>query len=274
VIAPVAWQPLDLVTEDDLGRLSHYFLTRIKVQPSGCWFWTGNRVAADNKTGDYYGVAREDPQGPRTGAHRVVYEILVGPIPDGLTLDHLCRVTLSVCPNHLEPTTRWENVRRSTNHAAQNLRRDRCPRGHKYDKVNAKGWRSCSTCDKARRVARRKGVPVDVRDAVLIRAAKSCERCGVTVIGSFGSVHHRTPRQMGGSVTASEDTSRMVLLCGSGTTGCHGTVERERLAAYHAGWLVRQGEDPHRIPIVLWDGRTVFLTSDGRYSVFPEGESA
>lgn len=68
---------------------------------SGCWIWTGAL------TTNGYGQVR---WGDRTlRAYRLVYELLVGPIPDGLQLDHLCRNRRCVNPAHLEPVTQWEN---------------------------------------------------------------------------------------------------------------------------------------------------------------------
>jgi hypothetical protein len=66
----------------------------------GCWLWNGKR----NHLG--YGIFSE------RRAHRVVYEHFVGPIGEGLELDHKCRVTSCVNPAHLEPVTHKENVRR------------------------------------------------------------------------------------------------------------------------------------------------------------------
>lgn len=68
-----------------------------------CWLWT----AATEKG---YGLYRHD--GRLSKAHRVVYELLVGPVPTGLDLDHLCRVRNCVNPAHLEPVTRAVNLRR------------------------------------------------------------------------------------------------------------------------------------------------------------------
>lgn len=71
------------------------------VLPTGfCWEWTGQK---DSGYGRYSGRP----------AHRVTYEVLVGPIPDGLTLDHLCRNKGCVNPDHLEPVTSSENTRRA-----------------------------------------------------------------------------------------------------------------------------------------------------------------
>lgn len=71
-----------------------------------CWLWLGTI----NRAG--YGRAWD---GARSGrqAHRVVYEQLIGPVPDDLDLDHLCRVRLCVRPSHVEPVTHAENIRRA-----------------------------------------------------------------------------------------------------------------------------------------------------------------
>lgn len=71
-----------------------------------CWPWLGTTTSTGY---GLFGVPRED----RTvGAHRYAYELVVGPIPTGLELDHLCRVRNCVNPAHLEPVTHAENLRR------------------------------------------------------------------------------------------------------------------------------------------------------------------
>lgn len=83
-----------------------------------CWLWTGYI------DGQGYGQFHHDG---RVGyAHRVAYEALVGPIPSGLHIDHLCRVTACVRPSHLEPVTQAENLRR------QGAAITHCPQGHEY----------------------------------------------------------------------------------------------------------------------------------------------
>ncbi len=84
------------------GRFEKYIYP---VPFSGCWLWNGQL------NGNRYGMAHYD--GKHQVAHRAVYEDLVGPIGEGLQLDHLCRVTACVNPDHLEPVTRHENVLRS-----------------------------------------------------------------------------------------------------------------------------------------------------------------
>jgi len=78
----------------------------IEPEPmSGCWLWGG--CQSKNK---YGGITYN---GTRRHSHRLVYQLLKGDVPDGLDLDHLCRVRQCVNPDHLEPVTRAENLRRS-----------------------------------------------------------------------------------------------------------------------------------------------------------------
>ena len=111
--------------------------SRISKQPGGCWLWQG----ALNPRG--YGNIRYENKSHK--AHRFIYEQLVGPIPEGLTLDHLCRVTNCVNPEHLDPCTMAENIRRGTK-ASQT----HCKRGHEFTEENtvikSNGTRRCRTC--------------------------------------------------------------------------------------------------------------------------------
>lgn len=81
----------------------------IVVDDCGCWRWTGQK----NRFGYGQLTVNRDGKSRCLGAHRFSYEAHVGPIPEGLEIDHLCRVRDCVNPEHLEPVTRAENVRRS-----------------------------------------------------------------------------------------------------------------------------------------------------------------
>lgn len=90
--------------------------------------------------------------GRRRSVHRVTYELLVGPIPDGLQLDHLCRVRGCVNPAHLEPVTPRENTLRGVGPNATAVRTNRCKYGHSLADAytKASGSRGCRTCSKIR----------------------------------------------------------------------------------------------------------------------------
>lgn len=110
------------------------------TKTDSCWLWTGSRT-------DGYGNMKH--QGRGVLVHRVIYELLVGPIPGGLQLDHLCRVRNCVNPAHLEPVTPSENVRRGIAPAAANAAKTHCPRGHEYDEANTYrtgNHRECHAC--------------------------------------------------------------------------------------------------------------------------------
>ena len=112
---------------------------------AACVLWTG---ALDRR-----GYGRQRVGQRRIMAHRVVWELLVGPIPDGATLDHLCRTPACVNPAHLEPVSQRENVLRGEAPAAQNARKETCDRGHRFDYTNSRGERICRRCRTLRRKA-------------------------------------------------------------------------------------------------------------------------
>lgn len=108
------------------------------------------------------------------------------------------------------------------------------------------------------------GVTAATRVLVYARANNRCELCGNYAYG--GSVHHRRRRGMGGSKNpATNKASNLLLLCGSGTTGCHGTVESDLPRSYENGWVLRQGTDPLSEPVWLQIGR-VLLDNHGNYN--------
>lgn len=113
-----------------------------KTAPNGCWLWQGALNAAG------YGAVGKDNKVLRV--HRVTYELLVGPIPEGMQLDHLCRVRACCNPQHLEPVTNKENWLRGQHHTAVMLRENKCKRGHEMTEENTywrkNGGRLCRAC--------------------------------------------------------------------------------------------------------------------------------
>lgn len=122
-------------------------------------------------------------------------------------------------------------------------------------------------------------LPKATLDGVGLRARGYCERCRRFLRGLY-SHHHRIPRGMGGSrdVLLSHP-SNIVLLCGSGTTGCHGWIERNRADAYALGWLVDRytaGEptDPRLVPIYRDDNPGFMIPGPGRWFALVERVAA
>src|ERR1035437_2493775 len=105
-----------------------------------CWNWTETL---------YKGYGQIKSEGKTRRAHRIIYQLLVGKIPKGLDLDHLCRNKKCVNPKHLEPVTRSENVKRAL--PFRKLKKY-CKYGHRflkaniYFKKNKPNWRQCKTC--------------------------------------------------------------------------------------------------------------------------------
>lgn len=120
------------------GPLIDWLAERVKVDDNGCWLWV---KSLDDK--GYGTQAKVD--GRRLRPHQLAWELLVGPIPEGLELDHLCRVRRCCCVDHLEPVTHKVNLSRG-----DYALRTHCPQGHPYDEantyINPRGARECRTC--------------------------------------------------------------------------------------------------------------------------------
>lgn len=148
-----------------LDRVSEKFV----IDEHGCWLWTGYIGE-----GGYGRVYEGHSDGRTLMAHRVVYELAVGPIPEGLTLDHLCRVRCCVNPDHVEPVTLRENLLRGETSAAINAAKTRCIHGHAFTPENtyvyADGRRTCRRCIRDRARERMRRVRAEAR-AALARAA-------------------------------------------------------------------------------------------------------
>lgn len=119
------------------------FFERFLVSERGCWEW---KLAPDK---DGYGLfstgSAVDGSARRVRAARYSYEELVGKIPKGMQIDHLCKNRICVNPEHLEPVTPMENIQRSAN-----TNKTSCVNGHLYDEKNTyrtkHGYRCCRRC--------------------------------------------------------------------------------------------------------------------------------
>ena len=112
-------------------------------------------------------------------------------------------------------------------------------------------------------------VTKDVRDSVLKRANYQCEFCHGSLHAM--SIHHRGPRQLGGSKASYiNEAVNLLALCGSGTTGCHGEVESNRARAYELGLLVHRGYYPENVPYFDKMGHWWLLHEDTKIAIeFP-----
>ena len=168
--------------------LDQRILESVVVDPNGCWLW--QKYVKPNGYG-VLGVPGRSMQ----HAHRIAYEVWRGPIPDGLQIDHLCRVRHCCNPDHLEAVTPRTNNLRGRGPSAKNARAQSCPKGHPYDASNTYHrpdgtGRDCRTCraaartDRAWRNRRIFGVvPAADRKPAAIRTPKSHCRSGHPLSG-------------------------------------------------------------------------------------------
>lgn len=105
-----------------------------------------------------------------------------------------------------------------------------------------------------------------LRTQVEARDGNRCVRCGTPAARDEDSLHHRVPRGRGGVNTA----ENLIVLCGTGTTGCHGWVEKNRAAAYKLGYLVETGIDPLDVPVAVAGRGWRHATADGRWITIAE----
>lgn len=153
-VTDLSWQPRDA-----------FFWKYANPEPNtGCWLWSG---AGDEKG---YGFVRS--RGANYRAHRLAWEILRSPIPDGLTIDHLCKVKCCVNPDHMEVVSSVENTLRAETWSGRNSRRTACPSGHPYVGDNIKwqeGRRYCRECQRKYGRERGRRLRREARDGKFVR---------------------------------------------------------------------------------------------------------
>jgi hypothetical protein len=131
--------------------LSRVFKRVVRNERTGCWLWTGYAMP-----GGYGQIQQTEPKRRAVLVHRVVYEALVGSVPEGLELDHLCRMPACVNPAHLEPVTHRENILRGDAPPARLARRLHCKHGHplRTGNLGTSTYRRCLTCHRIAEKAR------------------------------------------------------------------------------------------------------------------------
>lgn len=137
------------MTPNELDRV----LPRLKVEGE-CWVWTGAKAWG-------YGQVKRSGTRRLGRVHRLMYEHYVGPVPEGLELDHLCRNRACANPSHLEAVTHRENTLRGEAPSAREARQTHCIHGHELTPDNLlrrkDGERRCKTCN---REANRRTLPI------------------------------------------------------------------------------------------------------------------
>ena len=166
----------------DIGdpRLPERFWRKVRVNDeTGCWEWISPLRS------DGYGVFGLKIGGVQRTlrAHRLTYEAVNGPIPEGLECDHLCRVRRCCNPVHIEAVTRKVNLNRGDVAETQRRRHaavTHCPQGHEYTPSNTLLWqkdgvlsRRCRTCERERGERRRRVVGMAIGDPATANRAKT-----------------------------------------------------------------------------------------------------
>ena len=140
------------ITPEEIQTFSSRFWRYVQKSDTACWIWTGYR--------NQKGYGRLYIRGHYVAAHRFAYTAALGPIADGLQIDHLCRVRNCVNPAHLEAVSCQTNLLRGKTLAARSAAATHCPQGHPYSDENTyhspKGFRFCRRCGAAAARQRRK----------------------------------------------------------------------------------------------------------------------
>lgn len=133
----------------DSDKIKDRFDSKI-LKTESCWVWQ----ASQNDQG--YGLFWLN--GKYVRAHRLAYKMANVTLDKNLVIDHLCKNTLCVNPEHLEQVTQAENVRRGLAGKINNRQKEKthCPRGHEYSRINKNGHRQCGKCRSEQEMRSRK----------------------------------------------------------------------------------------------------------------------
>lgn len=145
---------IDRARDVPFGSAALRLLAKAKADPvTECWVWTGSKTP-----GGYGSIGMGSLVDGTRGlqpAHRVAYEVFVGPIPTGYQIDHLCRNRACIYPNHLQPVTQAENIRRGEGGAFW-AAKTHCPHGHAYSPENTYVRHGSRFCRECQRIAARR----------------------------------------------------------------------------------------------------------------------
>jgi len=153
------------VPQEKRRTLAEKFWSRVS-KSEGCWTFRGPHQNGYGRFGTTFGSRSQQFE---IRPHRLSYELTIGPIPQGLDLDHLCRNRGCVNPAHLEPVTRRTNLMRGNSISALESRQTHCKRGHALTLDNLRsyelklGKRNCRTCVNELQRLRRQKVKVVVK---------------------------------------------------------------------------------------------------------------
>lgn len=226
----------------DLPSTAERFEKNVE-RTEGCWLWSGCVTKA--------GYGRISVDDVEVYAHRLSYEIHVGPIPSGTELDHLCRVRNCVNPAHLEPVTHQENIRRAYSWQTT------CANGHPLTEENVRvtrnGGRRCRACNREQLAARRRraGKPLRPRSIKMQRLYRT-ERVPLVALmladnppcaiqwdancaGRADTIHELRKRSQGGSIT---DPANCIPACAY----CNVAVEDHPVEAHKRGFVIWRGD--------------------------------
>lgn len=166
---------MDKVTPSQMLR-DPYFWDNV-LQIGDCWQWRGPKNATGYGRWSRWNASRG---GQTVLVHRIAYTLLVGEIPPGLVIDHLCRNTLCLNPDHLDPVTDRVNLLRGESPSAKAARATHCPQGHPLSGDNMRvysGARVCLTCKKDK--DRRGKAAMRERNRIITE----CTTCGASLRG-------------------------------------------------------------------------------------------